>query len=406
MILLSHPTGNEFVREAVSAFDRAGLLGEFWTTISWSPDSRFNRLLPPALRHLLGRRAFSSSVRAQTRTVPFRETMRLLAAQIGFSPKHEKGIFSIDAVLRELDRRVAKRLRRIENCDLIYAYEDSALDSFRVASEHGIGRLYDLPIGYWRAGQKIFAEEREREPEWAETLTGTRDSMEKLARKDEELRLAQRVIVASTFTKETLCDAPVAPRIDIVPYGAPDPVSSRIRTSSGRLRVLFAGALGQRKGLSYLLKAVELLTDSVELTLLGRKTVSNCRPLEAAVRKYRWVPSLPHAGMLLEMHSHDVLVFPSLFEGFGLVVLEAMAQGVPVITTAHTCGPDIIQDSVDGFIVPIRSSEAIAEKLELLTTDRDRLAAMKQAAQKKASLYRWQNYGQRLVEVAREVMAS
>jgi len=406
MILLSHPTGNEFVREAVSAFDRAGLLGEFWTTISWPPDSRFSRLLPPALRHLLERRAFSSSVRTRTRTMPFRETMRLLAGQVGFSPKHEKGIFSIDAVLRELDRRVAERLRRIETCDLIYAYEDGALDSFRVASEHGVARLYDLPIGYWRAGQKIFAEEREREPEWAKTLTGTRDSMEKLARKDEELRLAQRVIVASTFTKATLYDAPVVPRIDIVPYGAPDPVSSHIRKSSGRLRVLFAGALGQRKGLSYLLKAVELLKDSVELTLLGRKTVSNCPPLEAAVRKYRWVPSLPHAGMLLEMQNHDVLVFPSLFEGFGLVVLEAMAQGVPVITTAHTCGPDIIQHSVDGFIVPIRSSQAIAEKLELLMIDRDRLAAIKQAAQKKASLYRWQNYGQRLVEVAREVMAS
>jgi alpha-maltose-1-phosphate synthase len=406
MILLSHPTGNEFVREAACAFDQAGLLGEFWTTISWAPDGNFNRVLPTALRQLLGRRAFSSSVRSRTRTTPFREMIRLLAGQIGFSPKHETGIFSIDSVLRGLDREVSDRLRHIENCDLIYAYEDGALDSFRVASERGIARLYDLPIGYWRAGQKIFAEEREREPEWAETLTGARDSTEKLARKDQELQLAQRVIVASSFTKETLRDAPVAPRIDIVPYGAPDPISSQIRKSSGRLRVLFAGALGQRKGLSYLLKAVEMLKDSVELTLLGKKSVANCRALESAVRQYRWIPSLPHAGILREMQNHDVLVFPSLFEGFGLVVLEAMAQGTPVITTAHTCGPDIIQDGIDGFIVPIRSSQAIAEKLELLINDRDLLATMKQSAREKAASRRWQNYGQRLVEVAREVMAS
>ena len=405
MILLSHPTGSEFVREAVAAFEQAGLLAEFWTTINWDPDSKLNRFLPPSIRDLFVRRSFPKSVRHRTHTVPFRETVRLFAGQVGFSPKHEKGIFSIDAVLRELDRKVGQRLAQVQNCDLIYAYEDGALESFRAAADRQIARLYDLPIGYWRVGQRIFAEERERQPEWADTLTGARDSAEKLARKDEELKLAQRVIVASTFTRETLREAPIATKIDIIPYGAPPPISSEIRESSGRLRVLFAGALGQRKGLSYLLDAIAMLKDSTELTLLGRKTAANCRPLESAVRKHRWIPSLPHAGMLREMQNHDVLVFPSLFEGFGLVVLEAMAQGTPVIATPHTCGPDVITDGADGFIVPIRSSHAIAEKLTLLLRDRDRLAAMKQAARDKAASHQWQNYRQRLVAVAQELMA-
>jgi len=109
--------------------------------------------------------------------------------------------------------------------------------------------------------------------------------------------------------------------------------------------------------------------------------------------------------MLREMQNHDVLVLPSLFEGFGLVILEAMAQGVPVITTSHTAGPDLIENEVDGFIVPIRSSEAIAEKLDLLASDHERLVAMKLAAKRKAALCRWEIYQQRLVEVAQEVMA-
>jgi glycosyltransferase involved in cell wall biosynthesis len=109
--------------------------------------------------------------------------------------------------------------------------------------------------------------------------------------------------------------------------------------------------------------------------------------------------------VLREMHNHDVLVFPSLFEGFGLVVLEAMAQGTPVITTTHTCGPDIIEDGTDGFIVPIRSAEAIAQKLEVLSSDRGRLTAMKFAARRKAELHPWKIYRQRLVEMAREVIA-
>ena len=99
------------------------------------------------------------------------------------------------------------------------------------------------------------------------------------------------------------------------------------------------------------------------------------------------------------MGRHDVFVFPSLFEGFGLVILEAMAQGLPVITTSHTVGPDIIEDGVDGFIVPIRSSEAIAEKLELLAADRPRLEAMREAAIATARRFTWENYRRRLAEV-------
>jgi glycosyltransferase involved in cell wall biosynthesis len=416
MILLSHPIGNEFVREALIAFDRAGMLSEFWTAISWNSKSAINRALPQSLRELFARRSFPESIRSRTHTLPVREAIRLFAGAIGVSSRHETGIFSIDAVFRELDKKVAARLRKIDppspglrragNVRAVYAYEDGALESFRAARDRNLQRIYDLPIGYWRVGQKIFAEEAQREPEWSATLTGTLDSDEKLSRKDEELRLATRVIVASTFTKQTLSESPCTAKIDIVPYGAPERISNDIVKPGERLKVLFAGSLGQRKGLSYLLKAIETLGAHVELTLLGRKAASGCAPLESAVKKYRWLPTLNHGGVLREMHSHDVLVLPSLFEGFGLVILEAMAQGTPVITTEHTAGPDVIENGTDGFIVPIRSSTAIAEKLELLASERERLRSMKIAAKAKAQSLGWEIYRQRLVQVAREVIAS
>jgi alpha-maltose-1-phosphate synthase len=420
MILFSHPIGNENVREALVAFDGAGILSEFWTTISWNPKSTVNRMLPASLRELFSRRSFPESVRSRTHTAPIREALRLFAAGAGFSSRHETGSLSIDAIFRELDEKVAQRLRKIDppssrkardygaasNVRAVYAYEDGALQSFRAAGERNFQRIYDLPIGYWKVGQRIFAEEAEREPEWASTLTGTLDSAAKLARKDDELRLATRVIVASSFTKQTLTESPCTAKIDIVAYGAPPAVSREIAKSSGQLKVLFAGSLGQRKGLSYLLKAIELLKGEVELTLLGRKVAAGCAPLESAVRTYRWLPSLSHGAVLREMRDHDVLVLPSLFEGFGLVILEAMAQGTPVITTHHTAGPDVIEDGVDGFIVPIRSAEAIVEKLDLLARDRERLMSMKSAAQRKAQSFRWESYRNGLVRVAREVMES
>ena len=405
MILLSHPTANEFVRQTLEAFDRAGMLREFWTAISWDRHTSINRFLPKSVEELFARRSFSESIRSRTRTVPFREAVRLLAGVAGIASQHETGVFSVDAVFRELDRKVATKIRKIDNCRAVYAYEDGALESFRVAHDRGLKRIYDLPIGYWRVGQRIFAEEKEFEPEWAPTLTGTLDSAEKLVRKDDELRLANRVVVASSFSKQTLAEAPCTGKIDIIPYGAPSSIADEITKPSDRLKVLFAGSLGQRKGLSYLLRAIGLLKRSVELTLLGRKAASDCAPLEDAIRKHRWIPTLSHEATLREMQQHDVLVLPSLFEGFGLVILEAMAQGVPVITTDRTAGPDVIQNEVDGFIVPIRSAEAIAEKLDFLARNHERLLEIKSAAKRKAASLGWESYRQRLVEVAREVIA-
>jgi len=394
MILLSHATGNENMRQAVLALQEANLLGEFWTSISWDPDTMIDRLLPDDLRTQFARRSFPESVRPFVHTMPMPEISRLLL-----------GRPNIDSVLQSLDRKVAGRIRNAGTFTAVYAYEDGALDSFRAARDCGLHRIYDLPIGYWRAAQDIYATEGDREPEWAPTLTGIRDSDEKLARKEEELKLAERVVVASSFTRRTLSDAGFAGVVSVIPYGAPPPAETTMAARPGKLRVLFAGSLGQRKGLSYLLRAVDSLGEQIELTLLGRKTVDHCAPLNEAVQKHRWIPTLPHADVLREMQQHDVLVLPSLFEGFGLVILEAMAQGLVVIATPNTAAPDIFDDGVDGFIVPIRSAEAITEKLELLAQNRTHLSGMKQSAQKKSQRYRWEVYRSALAELAREVVS-
>jgi alpha-maltose-1-phosphate synthase len=408
MIVLSHPTGNENVRQTAQAFAEANLLCQFWTTINWNPNSIFDKALPAGIRETFRRRAYPEIMRARARSFPLRETLRLLlgAANVPFFSAHETGLLSIDAISRALDRKVASEIARAAKfVAAVYGYEDCALETFSAAQKRGFTRIYDLPIGYWRAAQRIFAEECEREPEWATTLTGMGDSAEKLARKDEELRLADRVVVASTFTKTTLAQSSHARGVSVIPYGTPPTSEGKLLNSAGKLRILFAGSLSQRKGLSYALGAVEMTgREHCQLTLLGRKAVNGCRVLDEAVRRHRWLPSLSHAEVLREMRAHDVVLFPSLFEGFGLVITEAMSQATPVITTPHTAGPDMIADGLDGFIVPIRSAEAIAEKLELLAREPDRLRSMKMAAREKARMHTWENYRRQLVAVAREVM--
>jgi glycosyltransferase involved in cell wall biosynthesis len=408
MILFSHAIGNANARNAALALAERGLLAEFWTCVSWDPRSRWNRLLPAGLRQQLGRRELPEPLRALAHYHPWREMGRMLAAKLGweFPCRHERGACSIDAVFQSLDRRVARRLADVRDVNGVYAYEDGASATFEAARRRGIACIYDLPIGYWRVAHEIYAEEAEREPQWACTLSGMRDSEEKLARKDCEIALADTVLVASSFTRRTILAAPKAPsNIHVIPYGAP--VSEGLpaeRRGGGPLRVFFAGSLSQRKGLSYLIEAAAMLGKRIELTLLGTMVSDECAPLNAALGRYRWIRSLPHAEVLREMGRHDVFVFPSLFEGFGLVILEAMARGLPVITTAHTAGPDLIEDGVDGFLIPIRSSGAIAEKLELLASERPRLEAMREAAIATARRFTWGNYQRRLVEVLAPLM--
>jgi glycosyltransferase involved in cell wall biosynthesis len=88
-----------------------------------------------------------------------------------------------------------------------------------------------------------------------------------------------------------------------------------------QIKVIFVGMLSQRKGLGYLLRAVEKLGPNVELTMIG-KYVGRCRALDAALRVHRWIPSLSHDEVLQEIRCHDVMVFPSLFGGLDLSFLK------------------------------------------------------------------------------------
>lgn len=411
-VIVSHPTGNANVRNVLRAFAEAQLLAAYQTTVATFPSGFWHEISTlPGLGEIR-RRTYESSLRPMVRTAPIRELTRLAAVRIGLGwlVRKEGGALSIDRVYEVVDRKTAA-IAHSTDVRAVYCYEDGAFHTFRAAKALGKKCVYDLPIGYWRGAREILTEEAERRPEWRTTMGGLDDSETKLRRKDDELRLADRILVASTFTKQTLarCPFPIAP-VTVIPYGADDASVSTPHQAPNRrrqrLKVLFVGGLSQRKGIADLFDAVEILSPHVELTVVGRKPAQACATLESVLKKHRWIESLPREIILAEMRAHDVLVFPSLFEGFGLVVTEALSQGLPVITTSHTCGPDVLTEGEDGFIVPIRDPQSIAEKLELLHRDRERLAAMSVAARKKAETLTWESYRQGVVAVVREALAS
>ncbi|MFV8336876.1 glycosyltransferase family 4 protein [Flavobacterium sp. RSP29] len=401
--ILSHPTLNANSKAVVSGFLRQKRLYQLYTAVAVYPGQFLYLLSKIELFKDFKRRQLNPLWQPFTKSRAFYELGRLLASKLKMNGliAHEKGVFCIDRVYHEHDIWVAKNLKKAKSLEAIYAYEDGALATFRAAKELGIQCVYDLPIGYWKSARLLLQTELDSNPAWASTLTGFKDSAEKLGRKDEELALADVIFVASSFTKKTLEDySGKLPEIRVIPYGFPDVTIDRtyLPIVDRKLKILFVGGLSQRKGLSYLFEAVEGLAAEVSLTVVGNKAVDDCNALNEALGTHSWIPSLPHNEILECMRNHDVLVFPSLFEGFGLVITEAMSQGTPVITTDRTAGPDLISAGVDGWLVEAGSSVAIKKVIAEILEKPELLKQFGQAAQSKAKMRPWTAYGDELVQ--------
>jgi len=396
MILLSHPTGNANVRAVLAALENAGELESFHTSVGVADGVAASRQ-----NNLLQKRHFPVPA-SKFKSRPFREIIRLAANKTRFRllTRHETGWASIDAVYRDLDRAVsAQLLRNAKRPFGVYCYEDGALETFRAARERGIRRFYDLPIAYWETAQRLLHEEAGRLPAWEPTLGGTRDSAAKLARKTEELELAEVVICPSQFVANSLPKMARSKKVVVAPFGSPPsaPVKNFAPSTAKKLRVLFAGSMTQRKGLGDLFAAMRRLKrNDVELVVMGSPQV----PMEFYRKEFSgftYEPVRPHAQVLELMRTCDMFCLPSIVEGRALVMQEAMSQGLPLIITPNTGGEDLIDGGETGFLIPIRQPDKIADKIDWFADHWEALPEMSRAAQTKARQLTWEDYGRTIV---------
>ena len=412
-ISLVHPTGNPFARNAAIALSENNLLHEVITTIAYNPKgavSPYLNLLPKTVRNQvtseLGRRTWIAPNGAFIQTHPWKETIRValsrssLSRRLGFGPQGP-----VDWVYASLDRHVAQH--HIKGLDAVYAYEDGAAATFQAAKQQGILCLYDLPIVFYRTSREIQESEAKRFPELASALQAAKEPAWKIDRKQQEIQLADRIFVPSSFVRNSLLDAGVKPeKISVIPFGAPIDYFQPKPKTDPLFRVLFVGRVGPRKGVHYLLPAWrELKLPDAELLLVGINELP-----DGYLAKYadtlRYVPSVPHASLNEYYSSANVLVLPTLVEGLPLVILEAMACGIPVITTPNAGVSDIITDGVEGFVVPVRDVEALKEKLEWCYKHPLELAEMGKAARRQAEQLTWNLYRQKLANQIKESLTA
>lgn len=386
--LVSHPTGNSFVKALLAELHQKDLLACFFTTIGFGKGCSF------VFSNLKQRRGYG---------IPDSKVSRLWHPELTrlfFKGSQTNKRRILDFVYYQLDSKVSKNITSYSP-KIIHAYEDGAYLSFKKAKEIGIHCSYELPIAHWATTRRLMAEEVDRYPEWESTLESTKESEEKLFKKEEELRLADCITCPSKFVWQS-----IPPEIrtqkpcQIAPFGSP---FYELSTSPAELKqkrefkILFVGSMSQRKGLADVFEAMRLLKKHpIRLSILGQPSM----PMEFYRKKFsdfEYFPPCTNAKVRRIMKDHDALILPSIIEGRALVQQEALSCGLPIIVTPNAGGADLVDEGTTGYLIPIRSPEKIVEKILALFESKIPKQERAEACKSKASSYSWKSYANKII---------
>lgn len=390
---MAHP-GVQHSYETALAVQEAGLLHSYMTGLYFKPCPLLrigDRLLKPLQPGLRGRRK-EGLANDLVRLYPLAELSYLTAVRL--RPLARYAAQMVRWRNRWFDKRVQRMVKR-QRPTAIICYDTCAARTFETAGKLGVLRVLDQTIGHRRTLAKLMREEARLSPDFTDSLPIDLPEWF-LAQCSNEAQMADIVIVGSEYAKSTMVRNGIeSSRIAVVPYGADLARFTPVRNPGGkRFRILFVGQLSQRKGIKYLLEAVRQLTlPNLELTLVGGMvgTGSGLIPYQNC---FKHVPNVSHAEVHRYFQNADLFVYPSLHEGSAIAIYEALASGLPVITTPNS--GSVVQDGVEGFIVPIRDIEELKEKILLLFKNARLREQMGENARKRALHFSWASYRKRL----------
>ncbi|HEV3116335.1 MAG TPA: glycosyltransferase, partial [Gemmataceae bacterium] len=355
------------------------------SSTTWELLKQAGRVLPMALR--LARRHFAPLVNAPKIQGRFGESRRLLLRTLG----HDAEGLAYEAN-DWLMRTMAHECRR-PGVTAVHAYEDCSLWSFEAAKHLGRACIYDMPIGYYPAWEQTQAELIRCFADWLPAGGVPSSRLVRPQQKRREMDLADLVLVPGSFVEKTIRAFHPEKVIARAAYGVdldfwkPGPQ----RQAQGPLRFIYAGQISLRKGIPGLLDAWEKAAlAEAELELVGLWQLSDSKQ-RSLPRGVICRPPCSPEGLRDRYCSADVFVFPSYFEGFGLVLLEAMACGLPAIASDATAGPDILTQEC-GHIVPTGNVDALVDSLRWFYDNSYRLPALRRAARVQAEAHTWARY--------------
>lgn len=301
------------------------------------------------------------------------------------------------------DAEVARRFgrfaaRRLPECDLLVGWSGASLEAMAEARRRGIKVVLERGSTHMAAQTETLATAYDR---WGLPWMPTQPEL--VERELAEYEGADLIALGSRHAAESFLARGFAPeRLLVNPYGvdlsrfAPP---SEGRGARGRLRILFVGSVGVRKGVPELLTAFARLGGDAELHLIGPVEPGFAPLLRRLAGPGVVVRGpLPGSALPAEYAAADLFVLPSVEEGFGMVILQAMASGLPVVASSATGLPDADPRGEAGRLVPPADAEALTEALRAVPADSERRRAMGEAARRLVENgWSWDDYGARAV---------
>ncbi|MGO1119632.1 glycosyltransferase family 4 protein [Rhodovibrionaceae bacterium A322] len=414
LVDVAHPGSVNTTYAMVASLAEQGLLGRFDTGIYFKED-QWNWLLQlfparvrAAVARELKRRQSPGLPLDQIFQHPVWEIACIAGARLGLSGDRVRGLR--DRRNARFDQMIATRLHKGSRPDLLVVQDGSALHSLEAARQVGVPTVLNQVIGHYSHGRRILLEEEERFPQLKGQLVKPRSNnfLESVAR---EPAAADWIFAPSDYVTETVvAQGASRDRVLKLPYSVD---TSRFqagddsRNRDGPCRLLFVGQVSQRKGIIYLLEAIKQLKDpDVELTLVG--TLDGGQDaLEGWLADYRGcfkhLSNVPYGEVHALYRQADVFVYPSLHEGSPMAIFEAMASGLPVITTPNS--GSVVTDGREGYLVPIRDVEGLKDRITELKNNADLRREMGRAARKESENYAPDRYGERLAECLKVIRA-
>jgi glycosyltransferase involved in cell wall biosynthesis len=280
--------------------------------------------------------------------------------------------------------------RMIGGSDAVNAWCSTALRTIRAAHRRGIPAVLEVASVHIQEQEALMRAEYARygwDIDRAVITPGV------VARTVREYHEADAIIATSSFVKRTLVERGVdAAKVTVVPYGferAPMPA----RQPHDTPRVLFVGGCSLRKGIPYLVEAFRRIEAPATLRLVGRRNDALFERIGGLPANVVAVGPKSGTGLAAEYASADVFVLPSVEDGYGLVTNEAMSAGLPVIVSDHAGSAEVVRDGDNGFVVPARDADALADRLNKLLRDAQLRARMGAAARATAESRSWETYG-------------
>jgi len=296
--------------------------------------------------------------------------------------------------------------RRLPSCDVYVALSGAGLLSGRRAQSLGAKYVCDRGSSHIRYQNAIVGEEYRR---WGFDRTVVDPRM--IAREETEYAQADVITVPSEFARRSFIGMGVpAEKIHKMPFGVRlDRFRPVAEPPKDRFEVLFVGQVGLRKGVPYLLQAfTQLKHPHKRLRIVGGLSREIRRILPQLPQdNVEFIGHLPQGRLSGVMSTSHVMVLPSIEEGLAMVQAQALASGCPLISSVNTGGEDLFTDGVEGFIVPIRSPEAIATRLQQLADDPVLQQRMRGAALARVRhIGGWHQYGEAWMELIHSLVVA